>query len=142
MTKISPAAEYSVARSVNALVLTAGMTPRVDGVLLATGLIGEQLTAEDGRQLTAIATTRALDAVRSTLTPELVISSVVSLSVYIAAAPTFTELSYVADAATQTIREAFPTASLPVRVAVGVAVLPGGAPVEVQLTANVERIQL
>jgi enamine deaminase RidA (YjgF/YER057c/UK114 family) len=131
-----PAGAYSVARSIGDLVHTAGMTPRRDGVLLASGLFGREIGNVQGRELTALATVRALEAAQSILNPKEALTSVVSLTVYLATTPDFTLHGHIADAASAVVREWIPEAELPVRAAVGVASLPGGAPVEVQLIAQ------
>lgn len=133
----TPAGSYRVARVVGDLVLTAGMTPRAaDGALVAAGRLGEGITDADGGRLAALATERALDAARSALSADRVLVEVVSLTVFVAAAPDYTAHSRIADAASAVVSERMPGTTLPVRAAVGVASLPGGAPVEVQLTAT------
>ncbi|TQL55568.1 RidA family protein [Subtercola boreus] len=132
------AGAYSVARRIGGLVHTAGMTPRRGGALVATGMIGGDISIESGRELTTLATERALEAAASILLPTESLAGVVSLTVFLAAIPSFTEHSAVADAASALVSERMPGAPLPVRAAVGVASLPGGAPVEVQLIAEVE----
>lgn len=57
--------------------------------------------------------------------------------VYIACADGFTELSAVADGASEVVERALGPASLPARSAIGVYLLPGNAPVEVAVTAHV-----
>lgn len=131
-----PAGSYAVARRVGGLVHTAGMTPRRGGALVATGMLGSTISVETGRELTTLATRRALDAAASILQPGESLAGVVSLTVFLAATPEFTEHSAVADAASAVVAEWMPAAPLPVRAAVGVASLPGGSPVEVQLTAE------
>ncbi|PPF76605.1 RidA family protein [Subtercola sp. Z020] len=132
-----PAGAYAVARRVGGLVYTAGMTPRRGGALVATGMLGDTISVETGRELTTLATGRALDAAASILQPGEALAGIVSLTVFLAAAPQFTAHSTVADAASEVVAEWMPGAPLPVRAAVGVASLPGGAPVEVQLIAEV-----
>ncbi|MCS5497821.1 RidA family protein [Cnuibacter physcomitrellae] len=132
----TPAGSYRVARVVGDLVLTAGMTPRgADGALLATGRLGEAVSDAEGGRMAALATERALDAAISALPPGRILDEVVSLTVFVAATSDYTAHSRIADAASTTITERMPGSALPVRAAVGIASLPGGAPVEVQLTA-------
>ena len=88
--------------------------------------------------LAALAATCALDAAASVVPDGQRMVEVVSLTVYIAVDGSFTRLSQVADAASRVIQDRFPSAVAPVRAAVGVATLPGGAPVEVQLEGRVE----
>ena len=131
-----PAGAYAVARAVGDLVHTAGMTPRRDGALVARGTLGDTIDDDRGRELAALATERALDAATCILGPGEHLVEVVSLTVFIAATPGYERHSSIADAATALIVDRMPGAPLPVRAAVGVASLPGGAPVEVQLIAR------
>ncbi|WP_083397405.1 RidA family protein [Plantibacter sp. MMLR14_011] len=133
---IRPAGAYSVARLVGELVHTAGMTPRVDGALVATGRIGRELDDAQALSATRIATERALAAAANAVPEGAFLTEVVSLTVYLAVADGFVRLSEIADAASAVVVERFPDASLPVRAALGVAALPGDAPVEIQLVAR------
>lgn len=135
---VTPSGRYMPARAENDFIFTAGMTPRRHGKLAATGQVGTDFSASEGRSFAYQATARALAAARQATGPERHVVSVVSLTVYIAAPPTFTELSDVADAASECIQDSLPDAPLPARAAIGVAVLPGGAPVEVQLIAQAQ----
>jgi enamine deaminase RidA (YjgF/YER057c/UK114 family) len=139
VTDVNPAGDYSVSRTVGDLVFTAGMTPRRDGVLIATGVLGRDVLAEDGRALASYAAGRALEAAVASFKEGDQLASIVSMTVFIATDPSFTQLSYVADGATERIRDALPESTMPVRAAIGVASLPGGAPVEVQLIGLIER---
>ncbi|MEA9986165.1 MULTISPECIES: RidA family protein [Subtercola] len=136
MSAPQAAGSYSVARALGELVFTAGMTPRRDGALVTTGLLGAGIGDDEGRQLTALATVRALDAAASILSPGETIAEVLSLTVYVASTPEFTRHSHIADAASAVVGDRMPGTELPVRATVGVASLPGGAPVEVQLIAR------
>lgn len=133
MTAPAAAGSYSVTRVVGDLVYTAGMTPRRDGVMVTIGALGSGISDELGRELAALAAVRALDAAQASLKLGEQLAEVVSMTVYIAAAPSFTRHSHIADAASDVVSERLPGAPLPVRATVGVASLPGGAPVEIQL---------
>ncbi len=113
---------------------SAGMTPRLDGVLNMTGRLGEHVAVPEGRAAAAIAARNALSAVVAAAGGPEQLAALVSLTVHIACAADFTELSAVADGASEAIAGvlALPPAA---RAAIGVQALPGGAPVEVQLVA-------
>jgi enamine deaminase RidA (YjgF/YER057c/UK114 family) len=131
-----PAGAYAVARAVGDLIHTAGMTPRRDGVLVSRGTLGGTIDDVQGRELAALATERALDAATSILRQGQRLVEVISLTVFIATTPDYERHSGIADAASAVVTDRMPAAPLPVRAAVGVASLPGGAPVEVQLIAR------
>ncbi|MBH0008692.1 RidA family protein [Salinibacterium sp. SWN1162] len=131
------AGDYAVARLTGEWVYTAGMTPRIDGVLVVTGRIGEEVNQDNGCYAATVATMRALEAAESVVPEGHALTDAVSLTVYLSVAPTFTRLSSVADAASAVLASRFPGTLAPVRAAIGVSMLPGNAPVEVQLIARV-----
>jgi enamine deaminase RidA (YjgF/YER057c/UK114 family) len=118
------------------LVITAGMTPRIDGVLTHRGQVGTDVSIEDARAAAAIAAANALSAAVSVLDSGQV-DRVVHLAVYVNAAVGFEQHTAVADGASTWLRELLGDAGAASRAAVGVTSLPGGACVEVVLTCAV-----
>jgi enamine deaminase RidA (YjgF/YER057c/UK114 family) len=114
---------------------SAGMTPRVDGELISSGVVGADVTAEQARDLAGRAAANALAAVAAAAGGIDRIARCLRLTVYVAAAPGFTAHSAVADGASDALAEQLGERAAVVRSAVGVAGLPSGAPVEVELTA-------
>lgn len=129
-----PRGAYRPAVRAGSLVASAGMTPRADGRLTLSGRLGEDLDLEAGKHASALAARNALAAVAEAAGGADRIEAVVAMTVYIACAPGFTELSAVADGASEALAEHLP-GQAPARSALGVQSLPGGAPVEVQLWA-------
>lgn len=119
------------------LILTAGMTPRRDGVLQVTGVVGETLSLEQAREAAALAAANAVAAAWSAAPEGTSGLRCLRMTVYVACAPGFTDLSAVADGASETIKAQLGAAALPSRSAIGVQSLPSGAPVEVELTAAI-----
>ncbi|MET1052701.1 MAG: RidA family protein [Mycetocola sp.] len=118
-------------------VLTAGVTPRRDGVLIATGTIGAEIDTETARDLVALATASAIMGARTALADALPANRLVRCVrtvVLLRATPDFTEHARVADAASATLAAEFGADGLGARTAFGAASLPGGAPCEVELT--------
>ncbi|WP_030421447.1 RidA family protein [Streptomyces sp. NRRL F-5065] len=135
---LTPAGQYTSARLHGGFVLTAGMTPKDADGLLARGRVGEEVTSREARHLTFRATERALRAAEEAAgRASQRVADIVTLTVYLAAGEEFTAHSTVADGASEAILAWKPTSVLPARVTVGVASLPGGSPVEVQLVAAV-----
>ncbi|MEU5988460.1 RidA family protein [Spirillospora sp. NPDC047418] len=120
-------------RAGDLLVTSAGMTPRVDGRLTATGLVGRDLDVRQAGEAAALAARNAVAAI--TVGDLGCVRRWMRMTVYIACADGFTELSAVADAASAVLDGLTPRLGRPARSAVGVRALPGGAPVEVELTA-------
>jgi enamine deaminase RidA (YjgF/YER057c/UK114 family) len=119
------------------VVYTAGQLPLVDGALQAFGKVGAEVSVDDAVDCAKIAALNALAAVVD-LTGDLdVITRVVKVTVYVASASGFTEQPMIANGASQLLGAIFGEAGRHARSAVGVAVLPLDAPVEVELVVGV-----
>jgi enamine deaminase RidA (YjgF/YER057c/UK114 family) len=116
---------------------SAGMTPRLDGVLVARGSVGAEIPAEQAGELAGLAASNALSAIAAAVGGVHNVVRCLRLTVYIAAATGFTGHSAVADGASLALRDRLGERGSVARTAIGVAGLPGGAPVEVELTAAV-----
>lgn len=135
----APQGDYRPAVMHQGVVYTAGMTPRVDGELKLRGLVGATISAGQAYSAAGVAAANALTAVRSVLPAGVGSSQLrcLRMTVYIACAPTFHDLSAVADGASARIRAELGGDALPVRSAIGVQTLPSDAPVEIDLIAAV-----
>lgn len=116
------------------VVVTAGMTPRVDGILARRGQLGRDLTTPEGSSAARIAVDNALSAALASLGTGRRLDRVLRLTVYVNAADGFEEHTTVADGASARLRELLGERGDAARAAVGVSSLPGGACVEVELT--------
>ena len=133
-----PQGDYTVAVVHGDVACSAGMTPRVDGQLVAQGVVGRDIGVEQARGLAEIAVVNALAAVAAAAGGVGRIVRCLQLTVYISAVAGFTEHTTVADGASAALLAALGDRGVVARAAVGVAGLPGGAPLEVVLTAVVE----
>jgi len=129
-----PQGRYVAATATDTLVMTAGMTPRVDGVLQHVGRVGLEVSLDDARDAARIAVSNALAAAGDELGSLDGIARALRLVVFVNAAEGFTQHSLVADAASERLVEVLGDRGVVVRTAVGVASLPGGACLEVELT--------
>lgn len=120
------------------LVTTAGMTPRVDGVLAVTGRVGDTVDVDRARHAAAIAALNGLAALADAAGGINRIVGLLRMTVYVHAASGFTQHSQVADAATDALVTHLGDRGRCARSAVGVASLPSDAPVEIELTAVVD----
>jgi enamine deaminase RidA (YjgF/YER057c/UK114 family) len=127
--------DYVAATRHGDLIFTAGMTPRRDGLLLHEGPVQPGVPIDTYRDAARLCCSNALCAVRSKLESGECISSVLSLTIYIAAEPGFTQHSALADYASAFLRDQLGNAGIGARAAVGVATLPANASVEVQIVA-------
>ncbi|MCA5894384.1 RidA family protein [Isoptericola sp. NEAU-Y5] len=129
----APVAAYQPAVRSGQYVFTAGQLPFVDGALPVTGKVGEVVTAETAADLARTCALNALAAVRS-LTGSLdAVARVVKVTGFVASDPSFTGQPGVLNGASTVLGEIFGDAGVHARSAVGVAVLPLDAPVEVEL---------
>jgi enamine deaminase RidA (YjgF/YER057c/UK114 family) len=128
-----PVASYVPATIAGNLVFTAGQLPFVDGQLPATGKVGTEVSAEDAQGYARTAVLNALAAVETAIGSVDRITRIVKLVVFVASAPEFSGQPAVANGASDTLVEIFGEAGRHARSAVGVAVLPLDAPVELEL---------
>lgn len=133
-----PQGRYRPAVRYGNLIFTAGMTPRKDGVLLMTGKLSPDRPVDAYREAVVQAVSNALTAAQNTLQPGERIVRILSLTVYLNVGPDYTAHPKVADLASDWLVEQLGEAGIGARAAVGVASLPGDAPVEIQLTAAAE----
>ncbi|MDQ3854888.1 MAG: RidA family protein [Chloroflexota bacterium] len=129
----TPVANYVPAVRTGRLVFASGQTPTVAGSLTATGKLGRELGIEQGQECARLALLNCLAEVRSVTGTLDAITRVVKLTGYVASSEGFTEQPKVINGASLLIEEIFGEAGKHSRAAVGVAELPGGAPVEVEL---------
>jgi len=132
----TPAGAYIPARRSGTLVFTAGQVPFVDGKLAATGKVGADVDAEVAYQLARICALNALAAVDALVGLDTV-TGIVKVVGFVASAPGFTGQPGVINGASDVLGEIFGDAGRHARSAVGVAELPIGAPVEVELIVEV-----
>lgn len=128
-----PQGDYVAATRHGDLIHTAGMTPRQDGRLLFTGPVRKDAALDDWRDAVVLACRNALTAARAMLAPGEGIAAVLHMTVYIAAEAGFTAHSRLADFASAHLRAELGEAGRCARAAIGVATLPGDAPVEIGL---------
>ncbi len=128
-----PVAAYLPATITGNLVFTAGQLPFVDGALPATGKVGAEVSADDAQGYARTAVLNALAAAASAVGGVDRITRIVKLVVFVASAPEFSGQPGVANGASETLVEIFGESGRHARSAVGVAVLPLDAPVELEL---------
>ena len=131
-----PVASYVPATTTGNLVFTAGQLPFVDGQLPATGKVGDEVSAEDAKDLARIAVLNAIAAVETAIGSVDRVTRIVKLVVFVASTPGFTGHPAVANGASDTLVDIFGDAGRHARSAVGVAALPLDAPVELELVVE------
>jgi enamine deaminase RidA (YjgF/YER057c/UK114 family) len=132
----APVAAYVPAVRTGDLVYTSGQLPFVAGVLPRTGLVGAEVSAEDATADARTCALNALAAVDALVGLDAVVR-VVKLVGFVASSAGFTGQPGVVNGASGLLGEVFGPAGEHARSAVGVAQLPLGAPVEVELIVEV-----
>ena len=136
----APVAAYVPAVREGDLVWTSGQLPMVGGALVATSKVGdgEGLVAPDqAKELARICALNALAAVKSVVGDLDAVQRVVKVVGFVASDPGFTGQPGVVNGASELLGQVFGDAGIHARSAVGVAVLPLDAPVEVEITVRV-----
>ena len=133
-----PVAAYVSAKQSGKLVFTAGQLPMVDGDLISKGLLGQDIEIEQANNAARICTLNALAAIKSVIGDLDRIKQVVRVVGYVASVPTFTQQPAVVNGASELLLEIFGEAGKHARSAVGMAVLPLNASVEIELTVEVD----
>jgi enamine deaminase RidA (YjgF/YER057c/UK114 family) len=133
---VPPVAAYVPAVQTGGYVYTSGQLPMVDGELVAIGKVGGQVTAEQAKELARTCALNALAAIDALVGIDTVVR-VVKVVGFVASAPDFTGQPGVINGASELLGEVFGEAGRHARSAVGVAVLPLDAPVEVELIVEV-----
>ncbi|UXN61333.1 RidA family protein [Phyllobacterium zundukense] len=134
----TPFGAYVEAVTIGNLVFFSGMLPVIDRKPQFIGRVGGELTAEDGRKAAEVATLSALSAVREHLGSLDKVKAVAKLGVYIATDGDFRDHPKVADGASEMLLRVFGENKLSGRVVLGVASLPLGLPIEIELVVEVE----
>lgn len=132
-----PLASYIPAKKVDNLVMTSGQVPIVKGVIKYAGIVGKDLSEEDGQKAAQICALNCLAAIKEVIGDLDLIKEVVKLTVFVASSETFTSQPKVANGASDLIGKIFGEIGKHVRSAVGVTSLPLNAAVEIEMTVRV-----
>jgi len=136
-TRLFPQGRYVTAKRYGDFVFTSGMTPRIDGVLISEGRVRADMPVESYRSAVELACSNALAAASGVAGVNERIGQILSLSVFIAAETDFRAHARLADFASDVLHEELGPMGIGARASIGVASLPGNAPVEIQLVATI-----
>ncbi len=132
-----PVAAYVPAIRTGNLVFTAGQLPLVDGVIPLIGKVGEKVSVEDAKKLAQVCALNALAAVETVADVNKIIR-VVRVVGYVNGIPGFISQPAVVNGASELFLHIWGDSGKHARSAIGVAELPLDAPVEVELTVEIE----
>jgi enamine deaminase RidA (YjgF/YER057c/UK114 family) len=119
------------------LLFLSGMLPVVDHKAKYLGRLGKELNTEAGRDAAYTAALSALAAAKNRLGSLDRVTRVVRLGVFMATSGDFFDQPRVADAVSDLFRDIFGSEKTAVRLVIGVASLPLGMPVELEVIFEV-----
>ena len=112
---------------------TSGQLPRIDGRITCTGTLGVDVSVEEGAAAARVCALNALSVLRQGLGTLDRIARVLTVTGYVACTPSFREQPAVIDGASQVLYDIFGEAGRHTRSAIGVASLPRGGAVEIEM---------
>jgi enamine deaminase RidA (YjgF/YER057c/UK114 family) len=133
----TPFGNYVEATQSGNLLFLTGMLPVVDHKPKYLGRLGKELDAEAGRDAAYTAALSGLAAAREHLGSLDRLNRVVRFSIFIATSGDFFDQPQIADAVSDLFRDIFGAEKIPVRLVIGVASLPLGLPVELEIIFEV-----
>ncbi|KPN21694.1 MULTISPECIES: RidA family protein [Arthrobacter] len=132
----APVAAYVPAVVSGNHVFTSGQLPFIDGELPAAGKVGAAVSAEDAKAYAARCAVNAMAAIKAQIGDLDRVTRIVKVVGFVASDPSFTGQPGVINGASELLGQVFGEAGSHARSAVGVAVLPLDAPVEVEVIAE------
>jgi enamine deaminase RidA (YjgF/YER057c/UK114 family) len=134
----TPIGAYVESVQTGNLLYLSGILPVIGHEPKFMGRLGREYNVEQGREAARIAALNVLSAARNHLGSLDKVTRVVRLVAYIATEGDFYAQPKVADAASELLRDVFGEDKLPVRMVLGVASLPLGVPVVLEVLFEVE----
>lgn len=133
----APVASYVPAVRTGTLVFTSGQLPTRSGQLTHTGKVGAEVTPDEAYECARTAVLNALAAVKSVIGDLDRVARVVRVVGYVNGISGFTGQPEVVNGASDFLKEVFGDRGQHARSAIGVYQLPRNAPVEIELTVEV-----
>lgn len=129
---------YAPAVQTGNLLFVAGQVPVQDGQIMRHGKCGQSVSVDEAAALARQCALQALAVVRGHLGSLDRVVKAVRVAGYVASAEGFVEHPKVINGASQLLLDVFGEAGRAARIAVGLAELPSGVPVEVEFLFEVE----
>ena len=134
----TPAGHFVPAVQIGNLLFVSGQISAVSGRVLITGKLGRDLSLDQGQEAARLALHNALAVIRRSVGTLDRIKRIIKLNGWVASAEGFNSQPQVMDGASMLLEEIFGEAGKHARAAIGVAELPLGASVELELIVEVE----
>ena len=136
-TPSNPASKILSYRRAGNVVYLSGHGPSKDGKTLYIGKLGREYTTEQGREAARLTMINLLDSLKKCIGDLDNVTQVVKLLGLVNSTEGFTEQPAVINAATELLIELYGDAGRHARSAVGMAQLPGGMAVEIEMIVEV-----
>jgi len=134
----TPLGPYVESVQTGTMLYLSGILPVIGHVPKFVGRLGREYNVEQGREAARIAALNVLSVARGHLGSLDKVTRVVKLTAYLATQEDFLALPKVADAASELLRDVFGENKLPVRMVLGVASLPLGVPVVLEVLFEIQ----
>jgi enamine deaminase RidA (YjgF/YER057c/UK114 family) len=134
----TPLGAYVPAIQTGNLLFLSGMVATVGHTPVMTGIVGKELDVSAGQKAAYASALNVLALTKQQLGSLNRVSQFVRLSVFVAATAEFTEHPKVADGASELLRAVFGEDIVPTRLVFGVASLPLGSPVALEVIFEVK----
>jgi enamine deaminase RidA (YjgF/YER057c/UK114 family) len=134
----TPFGAYVPAVQTGNLLFLSGMLATSGHTATIVGVVGKNVDVKAGREAAYTAALNVLALTKKKLGSLNRVTHVVRLGVYIAATPEFTDHPKIADAASELLRDVFGDETISSRLVFGVASLPLGSPVELEVILEVQ----
>jgi len=133
-----PVAAYIPAIQSNEFVFTSGQIPVQNGDIKFKGKVGQVISVEEGYEAAKICAINALSAIKSVIGDLDKIEQIVKVVGFVNSANDFTQQPAVINGASEFLKEVFGNKGAHSRSAVGVAQLPLGVSVELEMIVKIK----
>ena len=132
-----PVGAYLLAQRTGDLLFLSGTTCYLDGKLLYTGRVGNELSVEEGYAAAQQTMLNLLSVVKAELGDLDRVERIVKLNGYVNSAPDFDHQPAVINGASELLEKVFGQRGKHARTSIGVSDLPGHIPVEIEMVVQV-----
>jgi len=120
------------------LLYSSGYTPLVNGSLLYNGVVGRNVSIEEAKESAMIAILNCLAGIKYVIGDLDKITKFIKINGFVSSAQDFIQQPAVLNVVSDLINDVFGEKGNHSRAAIGVASLPGGAPVEIEVVVQIE----
>ena len=134
---VKPQGSYIPAVRTGNYVYCSGQVPLKDGEVLATGTVGADVDLDLAIECARQCAINLIAALKGEIGDLSSVVRIVKLTVFVASTPDFAKQPIVGNGASELMTAVFGDAGVHARAAIGVASLPLGVPVEIELIAEI-----